>query len=157
MRTMLVPVDFSPVSRRAMKAALRLAPALGLRIELLHVVARPVFGMDLSNYGVDMMPFLHEAVRSMQKRLFRLRDRHRDCLHALPVEVGDPASLILDHARRLKAAFIVIGSHGHGAAYDLLAGSVAQSVLRHAPCPVLVLPAHWQRTHATRKRSRDRS
>ena len=53
---------------------------------------------------------------------------------------GTPADEILAQAAALKADYIVIGSHGHGVAYDLLIGSAVQGVLRKANCPVLVIP-----------------
>jgi nucleotide-binding universal stress UspA family protein len=48
---------------------------------------------------------------------------------------------VLAQAKRLKADVIVLGSHGHGAVYNLVVGSTANGVLKHAPCPVLVVPA----------------
>uniref|UniRef100_UPI0040495246 universal stress protein n=1 Tax=Cephaloticoccus sp. TaxID=1985742 RepID=UPI0040495246 len=47
---------------------------------------------------------------------------------------------IIEQARKSRAAYIVIGSHGHSALYDLLAGSTATGVIKRAPCPVLVVP-----------------
>ena len=52
--------------------------------------------------------------------------------------LGHPVAEIL--ARAGAASFVVMGSHGHGAMYDLLVGSTTQGVLRQAPCPVLVVP-----------------
>ena len=51
------------------------------------------------------------------------------------------AKLILEEAERLEAEVIIMGSHGHGALYDLIVGSVTEGVLRKAKCPVLVLPS----------------
>lgn len=48
---------------------------------------------------------------------------------------------LLAEQGRLAADAIVLGSHGHGALYDLLVGSVAEGVLRRAPCPVVVVPS----------------
>jgi nucleotide-binding universal stress UspA family protein len=53
---------------------------------------------------------------------------------------GQAVSVILARAAALKADYIVLGSHGHGAVFDLLVGSTTQGVLRKAPCPVLVVP-----------------
>jgi len=54
---------------------------------------------------------------------------------------GVPAQVILDQARKLPADHIVMGSHGHTALYDLIAGSTTTRVLKGAPCPVVVVPA----------------
>jgi nucleotide-binding universal stress UspA family protein len=53
---------------------------------------------------------------------------------------GHPSAQILDQARRLRADYIVLGSHGHNAIYDLLVGSTAHTVLQKAPCPVVIVP-----------------
>ena len=53
---------------------------------------------------------------------------------------GQPVDSILTKARATKAAYIVLGSHGHGAMFDLLMGSTTQGVLRKVRCPVLVVP-----------------
>ena len=53
---------------------------------------------------------------------------------------GHPVSSILAKAAATKAAYIVLGSHGHGAVYDLIVGSTTHGVLRRARCPVLVVP-----------------
>ena len=53
---------------------------------------------------------------------------------------GIPVTAILGRAASTKARYIVMGSHGHGAMYDLLVGSTTHGVLKKAPCPVLVVP-----------------
>jgi nucleotide-binding universal stress UspA family protein len=55
------------------------------------------------------------------------------------VEVGDPASAICEIAERIGADVIVIGSHGRGFVQRVVLGSVSEHVVRHAPCPVLVV------------------
>jgi nucleotide-binding universal stress UspA family protein len=54
---------------------------------------------------------------------------------------GVPAQVILEQAQKLSADHIVMGSHGHTALYDLIAGSTTTRVLKGAPCPVVVVPA----------------
>lgn len=53
---------------------------------------------------------------------------------------GEPAASIRDEAKRLGADFIVVGSHRHGAMYNLLIGSTAAGLVKNAPCPVLIIP-----------------
>jgi nucleotide-binding universal stress UspA family protein len=55
---------------------------------------------------------------------------------------GNPARTILREADRLRPAWVVVGSHGHGALYDLLLGSVSTAMVRKSACPVVVVPAH---------------
>jgi nucleotide-binding universal stress UspA family protein len=73
-------------------------------------------------------------------------DRHRIRLLKTGLKVsvtqvtGAPVLNILEQAAKRRAAYIVMGSHGHSALYDLLAGSTTTGVLRRSPCPVLVVP-----------------
>jgi nucleotide-binding universal stress UspA family protein len=142
MKTILVPVDFSPTGNKVVAAAVRLGGLAGARIVLLHVVEPPVFGADLSGLAAaDFSALATAALQASNQILQRLRRRRRDTLTALPAEIGSPVSTILRQARRLRADCIVLGSHGHGALYELTVGSVAQGVLKRATCPVLVVPA----------------
>ena len=54
--------------------------------------------------------------------------------------VGFPGQRIVDCAHELRADYIVLGSHGHGALYDLIVGRTASHVLKHTSCPVVVVP-----------------
>ena len=56
------------------------------------------------------------------------------------LKTGVPVPIILDRARKSRAAYIVMGSHGHSALYDLLAGSTATGVVKQSPCPVVIVP-----------------
>ncbi len=55
---------------------------------------------------------------------------------------GTAVEVILDEASKLKTDLIVVGSHGHGAVYHLMVGSVSEGVLHRSTCPVLVIPTH---------------
>jgi nucleotide-binding universal stress UspA family protein len=58
---------------------------------------------------------------------------------------GAPVPAILAKAASSRAAYVVMGSHGHGAIYDLLVGSTTHGVLMKAPCPVMVVPPAGRR------------
>lgn len=143
MKTVLVPVDLSRVSARVGDAAVALARASGAKLVLLHVVPPPA--VTLRGYG-----FAAAEVRTMmaaleKRALRRLLALARRCqLRGVAVQAilrtGAPAATILAKAGSLHAAMIVLGSHGHSAAYDLAIGSTAQQVLRGARRPVLVVP-----------------
>lgn len=62
-----------------------------------------------------------------------------DCRVRFAVEYGSPASTIIGYASKIRADMIVLGSHGASDIRRLLVGSTAESVMRHASCPVLVL------------------
>lgn len=143
MKTILVPLDFSPASREITRAAVKLARLTGGPLVLLHVVEPPSALRDLLPVGDKIAPELFlEARRLAANRLEQwrrqLRRSHRDV--SVLTATGEPVPVIVGEATRLRAAYIVLGSHGHSSVYDMLIGSVAKGVQTRAPCPVVVIP-----------------
>jgi nucleotide-binding universal stress UspA family protein len=150
LETILVPVDFSDVTPEVVRHAGEMAKAFGGRVLLLHISEpEPDF------VGYEAGP---QAVRSTVARDFRTEHQQLDELkHTLTsagVEVqalhiqGSLSEKIVSEARQHAASLIVVGTHGHGAFYNLLVGSVTASLLKEAPCPVLVIPAAQPPTSA---------
>jgi nucleotide-binding universal stress UspA family protein len=139
---LLVAVDFSPVTDRVVEVAAALARDCGGAITILHV-ARP----EPEFVGYEAGP---QSVRDQVATEFRLQRRMlqdlADRLRAAEVEAtpvmvqGSIAETIVEHATRIGAALIVVGTHGRGAVMDLLVGSVSEGVIRRSPIPVLVVP-----------------
>lgn len=141
MKTILVPIDFSPVSKRVVAAAEELARGLGGRLVVLHVVQPPV--LTDSDFGTQLTAeYAAEAAQAAEKQLARLRQQllKDDLVVEVRHTSGYPGQCILDAADDVGADFIVLGSHGHGAFYDLIVGSTASRVLKRARCPVLIVP-----------------
>lgn len=142
MKTILTPIDFSGVSDAVIKAAVTLTQAVGGRLVLLHVVQPPVI---TSEYGA-VMANVQEivAVSERSSRIHLERHKRRLLKAGLNVSVsqatGTPVTIIVEQATKRRAAYVVMGSHGHSALYDLLAGSTTSGVLKRSPCPVLVVP-----------------
>lgn len=142
MTTILAPIDFSNVSERVVEAAVTLARAFSGRVVLLNIIQPPVITTE---YGV-MMENVQELVSVSEKaatqQLARLQEKFATPGVQLDVaqQTGSPVPLILDQARTNSAAYIVMGSHGHTALYDLLVGSTASGVVKGAPCPVVLVP-----------------
>lgn len=142
MKTILTPVDFSSATRGVIAAAQDLARATDGQIVLLHAVQQPVISTD---YGLTA-EMLQEAISVNQGAARNQIDHLEELLAAKGVPVktrlvsGFAAGNILEEARKLRAAYIVLGSHGHTAFYDLLVGSTTSAVLKKAPCPVVVVP-----------------
>jgi len=153
MKTILVPIDFSTVSAAVLKAGAALTLALKGRLVLLHVIPPPVI---TGEYGA-VMPDFAATMGAIEKATTTQLIRHQRKLRARGVAstvvqvIGAPTSEILTQAKRLKAAYIVMGSHGHSALYDLLAGSTATGVLRKSPCPVLIVPPPEAKARRTKK------
>ena len=143
MNTILVPVDFSDVTPRVVETARQLAGAFRSRIVLLNV-AEP----EPDFVGFEPGPI---TVRQSVARDFKVEHQHLEELKKLAsqdgAEVqalhiqGPSVEKILHAAGEQQAAWIVMGSHGHGAIYELLVGSVTHGVMKGAKCPVVIVPA----------------
>jgi universal stress protein A len=142
MKTVLAPIDFSELSRGVINEAVALARSIDARLVLLHVVQLPaVIGTGFE--AEDLAPGFHlEAEQKAKVQLTDLQWKLRDegvTAHVV-LQVGTPGERILDQADRLEADYIVLGSHGHGAFYDLIVGRTTTRVLKDARCPVLIVP-----------------
>lgn len=139
MKTILVSVDFSDVTSSLLEVARTFAGAFGGHVVLLHVSPLPLLSpVDDGNIPTE------ESDASMNyERLNDLFSKLEEAGLKASIEQteGHATEAILKKAEELKADMIVIGSHGHGAVYNLLAGSVASGVLKSARCPVLVVPS----------------
>ena len=142
MKTVLVPIDFSSATSRVLEAAVSLALATDGRIILLHVVQPPLLTSD---YGLAMESF-QEAIaiseKHSAKRLAEISEQVRSRVDQVATEQASGAAIpeILEQAKRHQADYVVMGSHGHTALYDLLVGGTTHGVLRRSPCPVVIVP-----------------
>ena len=142
MKTILAPVDFSSVTKRVVAEAAALARAHGGRLVLINVT-QPVTVMADYTAFLDNIAEVNDLVaRAASRELESIRKGLAGALKRVEVvqRTGSPVALILEQARTSAADFIVIGSHGHTAFHDLLVGGTASGVLKHAPCPVLIVP-----------------
>jgi nucleotide-binding universal stress UspA family protein len=91
----------------------------------------------------DVVPLIEAAEKAATQLLAQWRDYLKESevtTKTLKIE-GFPAKEIVVQAKSLEADYVVMGSHGHTAFYDLLIGSTTSGVLKKAPCPVVVVPA----------------
>ena len=152
MKTILAPVDFSSVTAAVVSEAAVLARALQARVLLFAVVQPPIvvaeYAPILENIAEINAAAEKHAVRQLAKleQLLETELIPHESSHAS----GSPISLIVEQAHKSKADYIVMGSHGHTALYDLLVGSTTHGVLMRAECPVVIVPAV---SAATRKQS----
>jgi nucleotide-binding universal stress UspA family protein len=142
--TIVVAVDFSDSTPDALEAALALAAAEpGGHVHLLHVVpsAVPPIWTDEPSL-VDLRSVEEAWTDAAVKQLSALAARHAldPANVTTTVEVGAPANEIVRYADTHGADVIVLGSHGHGLVRRFLLGSVADRMVRQAPCAVLVVP-----------------
>lgn len=148
MKTLLVALDLSQASARVCDVACGLAESMQARLVLLHAVqpqkvALRSYGFAVGEVQAMLATLEKRATRDLLALVRRCKKR------GLEVEAaqlaGEAAPTILAQAKALGADLIVLGSHGHSAAFDLLVGSTAQRVLRQAKTPVLVVPMNAPR------------
>ena len=140
--TAVVAMDFSAVSEKQLAVISRLTRQ-DRHIYLLHVAEpNPDFvGFDAGPDVVrdQMAEQFHREHAQIQAMAQRLRDDGRDATGLLVQ--GPTVDTILAQAEKLDADLIVVGSHGHGAVFDVLVGSISAEVIRRSTIPVLVVPA----------------
>lgn len=142
-KLVLAAVDFSPVSDEVCRVAADLAASVGARAVILHV-SEP----EVDYVGVappELFPITEDtAAKVIEGRLraareiFESRSVSTEVLHIWGPIVGT----IISESERHEVDILVIGSHGHGAFYNLIVGSVTEGVIRHSKVPVLVVPSH---------------
>jgi universal stress protein A len=135
----LVPVDFSPHAERALDYAIMLARKLPARLLLLHVIH--TFPLGVTEMGPTLpQAYLQgiesEVRQSLEKYLQRLGEA--GLAGETTIMYGVPFEEIAQFAKARQVDLIVIGTHGRTGLEHLFLGSVAEKVVRLAPCPVLV-------------------
>lgn len=142
LRKILCPVDFSETSKLAMHYAVACARQNGASLTLLHVVAPPITSLP-GEAGLLNVPQadIQEISDACQERLQTIIDELRDEQVPISCEVitGIPFLEIARYADENGIDLIVMGSRGRTGLSHLLIGSVAERVLRKAPCPVLTV------------------
>lgn len=141
LKRILVPLDFGAPSVRALDHAKVLAERFEASLDLLHVVPNPYLDDPAGLYLPLPEPYLEELVKDAQKRLNEILpsfNRQRSNVRTI-VKVGDPLFQIVEYARLESVDLIVMGTQGRSGVARLFLGSVAERVVRTAPCPVLTV------------------
>jgi len=142
-RRILVAIDFSPASRRALRYATDLALQNGALLDAVHVIT-PVIPLAVGPEPVAASATLMvDERKDVEQELQAWCDpgREEGITCRVHLREGDPASQILTCVEELYADHLVLGAHGHGALQDFLLGSVARDVQKKAMIPVTTLRA----------------
>ncbi len=143
MNTILVPVDFSDATPRVVETAQQLAQAFAARIVLLNVAEPEPDFVGFEPGPITVRQSVARDFKAERQRLDELKTQASAGgidVQALHIQ-GPSVEKILHEAGEQQASWIVMGSHGHGALYELLVGSVTNGVLKGAKCPVVIVPA----------------
>ena len=139
LKNVLLPVDFSEPSLKATEYAVELAHRFGASLHLLHVIEDPVVYLPM--FESYPLPTREQFETYAQVRLENwIPDADAEGLNLeFHWRHGAPHVEVIDYAQDSSIDLIVMGTHGRGIAGHLLLGSVAEKVIRKAPCPVLTV------------------
>lgn len=133
----LVPVDGSENSEKGLKYACSLAKKVGATVTVLHIVSIPYTGESIA---FQIAP-LEDAGRMILKRAKSLL-KEEECVDAhfvLREGSGNPGHEIVKFVEEENISLIVMSAKGHSALAHLLLGSVSDMLVKHAPCPILIV------------------
>jgi nucleotide-binding universal stress UspA family protein/mono/diheme cytochrome c family protein len=136
----LVPLDFSANSTRALDYAIGIARRFDAAIHLVHVCEVPSMATgSMDAYAIAYNDWSQRLADEAEAHLAEIVARIKGVRTSTEVLLGHPAPVIVEAAATNQADLIVMGTHGHGALMHAVMGSVAERVVRAAPCPVLTV------------------
>ena len=137
----LCPTDFSDLSKNALAQAVALARWYEAEITVLYVAPVAITAAEVAYIPSPWLsPEMREKLRG-DLHAFADSARQQGITVRIDLSEGNPATEILDTARTDAFDLIVMGTHGRRGLSRVMMGSVAEDVVRHAPCPVLVVRA----------------
>ncbi len=139
-KNILVPTDLSEGAEHALNYACELARSLGATVHLLNVIGIPVLGVP--ELGVALTSSVIDSlIEENQAALDKLsqQSRYAGTIGQVLLRTGDARDVINQTAKELDADLIVMGTHGRRGVSRALLGSVTETVVRSAPCPVLTV------------------
>jgi len=135
----LVPIDGSDNSFRALDAALLLSEKLGSNISVIHVMEE----VPITHIGSEKM--LNELLEAYKKENQDILLKCSEIANQKGLTIktfllqGNPASVILDYNKKKKFDLVIMGSRGLGKFKELILGSVSSKIVHHSPCDVLLI------------------
>lgn len=139
-KSILVPVDFSSNSARALEYAHTLAMKFGAALHLLHVCEVPSLTTgSMDAYAIAYTNWSQQLGDEAERELLKAVPKLPGLAVTTEVLFGNPARAIVAAAARRGNDLIVMGTHGHGPLMHAVMGNVAERVVRAAPCPVLTV------------------
>jgi len=139
LKRILVPIDFSPLSKKALQYALRFAEEFQTEVILLHVIepeVPPVFdGFMIAPPVISTIP---DGARKLTRLAGSVQTARISSLKST-IRLGLPAHEIVEAAKELDIDLVIIATHGYTGWKHFAIGSTAERVVRTAPCPVLVV------------------
>ena len=146
-KKILAPIDFSEISMEAMRGAMELAKDVGAEVHLVHVIAphHTFIPLRLATNAEQSRELVREAamLEQAEQELNRIKkDEFGDSKKVVTfAEVGPVVQKIDEYAKRNEIDLIMLATHGRTGPGHIIIGSVAEKIVRNAPCSVLVYRA----------------
>lgn len=156
LKRILVATDFSEPAEVAVRYGRDIARSYRASLDVMHVIEDPP-AFYAPEFGLALMEMAENIEGAVQRDLdAAITDADREALtvQTVVVRATSVATAITDYAKTNAIDLVVVGTHGRGAVSRLLMGSVAERVLRMAPCPVLTVHAH-ERDSSERSKSEE--
>ncbi len=139
-KNILVPTDLSEGAQHALDYACELARTLDAKVHLLNVIGIPVLGVP--ELGVALTSTMIDGMIAENQKALDELAAQKGCVGEVLLRTGDARDLINQTAIELGCDLIVMGTHGRRGIKRALLGSVTESIVRSAPCPVLTVRRH---------------
>jgi nucleotide-binding universal stress UspA family protein len=141
-KRILVPTDFGDPSADALAMAMGFAQLSGATLDLVHVAVEATYALpppiDVASVPIDMRKVMERVEEGLGAEQARVRAAGVACDSAMLI--GRPDAEIVTRATDTHADLIIMGTHGRSGLAHALLGSVAERVVQHSPCPVLIVP-----------------
>src|SRR4029453_8028489 len=151
-KRILVPLDFSTNSRRALDYAAGMARQFDASLHLVHVCEVPsMMTGSMDAYAIAYTDWSQRIGEESERELVKTASSLKGRKVSTEVLFGNAARAIVEAAETNAADLIVMGTHGHGAVMHLMMGNVAERVVRTAPCPVMTVREPRERERELKK------
>lgn len=148
---LLVAIDFSELAGRVIAEAEKLAKSLSAQVFLLHVIPPSSPILDVPPEVETLLPAqkthnnegfpLSEEPESARLLTVAAKLQEKGIDTSVIIAQNDEVTAIIGESKKNSVDMIMLGSHGHGALFHLLIGSVSEGVIRQASCPVIIVPS----------------
>lgn len=140
-KKILCATDFSDASKNALRYANEFARSMDATVVILHIVEPRPITTDMSVAYIPIETDLEKAAEDDLAQLV-VDEKYKGITATRIVLIGEASEMILQQAKTQDVDLIILGSHGRSGLSRLLMGSVAEAVVRKAPCPVLIVKAN---------------
>jgi len=143
MKKILVPTDFSPISKNALEFACHVALQLDYEIFLLNIQSLPA--NDDANMAIELIKTIEDAnIDRLKNTCDAIKKTHEGIKMSSHFSFGIPSMTVKDFLESGEFDLVVMGTRGSSGFDRWLFGSVAESVSKHSPCPVIIVHAESQ-------------